>query len=141
VRARRGQGRQRAGREGTSLFELVLVIVLIGVGIVPILATFREAAQRSPLSELQTRAAFLAAERMEEIIADRLSAARGYTWITAANYPVETSIAGFPGFTRTTTIGVDQVVDGVTVRPVAVAVANAAIPAVTLDTWFVEAAP
>jgi len=133
--------RRPRGRDGTSLFELMLVIVLIGVGIVPILATFREAGQRGPQSELLTRAGFLASEKLEEIVADRLAASRGYAWLTAAHYPAESSIAGFPGFRRTTTVGPDATVDGVVVRPVRVTVSNATTGDVSLDTWFVETAP
>jgi Tfp pilus assembly protein PilV len=128
-------------RGGTSLFELVMVIVLLGVGMVPLLATFREAAMASPRSEMQTRATFLAGERLEELLCDRRSPARGFAHIAAANYPAESDLPGFPGFTRTTTVGPDAVVDGVTVRPVTVAVSHAACETVTLATWFVEEAP
>jgi len=118
-----------------------MVIVLVGVGIVPILAVFGEAARRAPLSELQTRAGLLAAERMEELVRDRMDPARGYAWIIAANYPVDAAIAGFPGFTRTTTIEADTTVSGAPIRRVRVTVANAGAPAVTLRTWFAEVAP
>jgi hypothetical protein len=123
------------------MFELVLVILLVGVGIVPILAMFREAARQSPVSELQTRAALLAAERMEELVRDRLDPGRGYDWIVAANYPVDGAIAGFPGFTRTTTIEPDTTISGAPIRRVRVTVANAGAAAVDLRTWFAEVAP
>lgn len=118
-----------------------MVILLVGIGIVPILAVFREAARQSPLSEIQTRAGLLAAERMEELARDRLDPARGYAWIAAANYPAEAAIAGFPGFTRTTTIEPDTTIDGAPIRRVRVTAAGAGAPAVTLRTWFAEVAP
>jgi len=132
---------RRADRAGASLLELVMVILLIGVGMVPVLAVFREAASRSPVSEMQTRAALLAAEQLEAILRDRADAARGYAWITAANYPAEGAIAGFPGFTRTTTVSADTTIGGVSVRRVSVSVSHALVPAVVLRTWFTGVAP
>lgn len=128
-------------RRGTTLFELVLVIVLLGIGMVPLLGTFREAAMASPRSEMQTRAAFLAGEKLEEIYGDRHSPARGYAYLTAGHYLAEVAIAGFPGFQRTTTIGPDTIVDGLTVRQVTVAVSHAECATVTLTTWFAEDSP
>jgi len=107
---------------------------------VPVLAAYRDAALRSPLSELQTRASLLATEKMEEILRDRVEPGRGYAWITTANYPAESPVAGFPGFTRSVAVA-NATVGGVAVRQVTVTVANAGIAPVTLDTWFTELAP
>lgn len=128
-------------RRGASLFELVMVILIIGAGVVPILGAYREAARQGPRGELQTRAAFLAAEKMEEILADRHSPSRGFAWLLPASYPAETAIAGFPGFRRDTAVGPDVAVDGVTVRPVTVSVSHALAATVTVTTWFAEAGP
>ena len=130
----------RVGRAGASLFELVLVILLIGTGMVPVVAAYRDAALRAPLAELQTRAALLAVEKMEEILRDRSEPGRGYAYVTAGSYPLESPPAGFPGFTRSVAVA-DTTLEGVAVRRVAVSVANALVPTVTLRTWFVEVTP
>lgn len=53
---------------------------------------------------LASRARWLAAERLENIIADRNSPNRGYTYIISANYPTEASVSGFTNFSRSVTI-------------------------------------
>ncbi len=131
--------RRRPARDGASLFELVLVILLVGTGMVPVLAAFRDAAARAPLSELQTRAALLAAERMEEVLRDRAEPSRGWDWIAAANYPAESPVAGFAGFTRAVAVS-DTTRDGVPLRRVTVSVSHALVPTVRLQTWFAEGA-
>ena len=131
----------RPDRRGVSLFELVMVILIVGVGVVPVLAAFRDAAQKSPISEQQTCAALLAVERMEQVMRDRAEPARGYAWIAQANYPAESPVSGFAGFARTTTVEPDTTIDAVTVRRVKVAVANAGAPPVVLRTWFTGVSP
>jgi hypothetical protein len=47
-----------------------------------------------------SRARWLAVEKLEDVIADRHSASRGYVYLDAANYPTETELVDFQGFQR-----------------------------------------
>ena len=78
----------------------------------------------------------LAQAKMEEIAADKSSPSRGFSYLMAANYPAESPVAAFPGYSRTVSFAPDSVYDGVTFRTVSVTVAHANVPAVTLTTWF-----
>jgi hypothetical protein len=53
---------------------------------------------------MSSRARFLAAERLEQVLADRFSPSRGYSYVLAANYPAEATITGISGFARSTTV-------------------------------------
>jgi Tfp pilus assembly protein PilV len=99
--ARGAHGRRRGG---FTLIEAVIVIVLLGVGIPPVMMAIRDATQRRVDAVMQTRARWLAAERLEDILADRHSSTRGWSWITTGNYPAESSVTGYPGFTRSVSI-------------------------------------
>lgn len=81
--------------------ECVAAVVLLGMTAPPMLWAMREAQQDRAASALATRARWLAGERLEDIIADRHSATRGFSYLQSTNYPAETAVAGFPGFSRT----------------------------------------
>ncbi len=53
---------------------------------------------------MASRARFLAAERLEQLIADRFAPLRGYNYLLTANYPAETAVSGFARFGRSVTI-------------------------------------
>ena len=91
-RCRRHTARHRAG---FSLPELAGAIVILAIAIPPMTMVFAEVGSHTILSERQTTAYFLAMERLEEIIADRHAPARGFAWLSGANYPDETFAGGF----------------------------------------------
>jgi Tfp pilus assembly protein PilV len=83
---------------GVTLLETVFAVLLLGISVPPILGFFAQGTLSSIAPERQTAAYFLAMERLEEIIADRHSSTRGYSYLAAAHYLAE-SLSG--GFTRT----------------------------------------
>ncbi len=78
-----------------TILELVAAIVLLGITVPPVLHFFAESLQKSLRPERQTQASFLAAEKMEEIVADRHSTDRGYEYLKNAHYPEEELENGF----------------------------------------------
>lgn len=91
-------------RGGFTLVEAVAVIVILSIAFPPMLVAIRQAhAARVGPARLAI-ARWLAAERLEDIIADRNSATRGYPYVLTSNYPAETSITDFAGFTRSVVI-------------------------------------
>src|SRR5439155_927223 len=83
-----------------------------------------------------TIAAQLAQAKMEELAADRNSPTRGFSYLVAANYPAESPVPAFPGYSRSVAFASDSTYDGVTFRTVGVTVVCPNIPPVTLTTWF-----
>ena len=83
-----------------TVLELVAAIVILGIAVTPVLTYFFETCKKSVLPERHTKAYFLAIEKMEEIIADRHSSLRGYSYLDTANYPDE-SLSG--GYSRSVT--------------------------------------
>lgn len=134
----RGTARLTDNAAGFSLFELVLVILLLGVATLPLVNQLAVTGQHSADGQSATSAVLLARERMEEAAADRDAPGRGYAWVTAANYPVENPVAGFPGYTRTTTITGDSTYAGIIYKVVTVTVTSPTAPAVTAATWVVN---
>ena len=119
--ARRPFSRRRA----LTLVEAVGAIVLVSVAVPPMLWALRDAQTARAAPVLAARARWLAAERLEDVLADRASPARGYAYVAAANYPPEASVAGFPGFSRSvsvTTTGVNFTPGGTGWKTVAVQV-------------------
>lgn len=96
----------RRRERGLSLVEAIVAVVLISIATPPVLLAMRDASVRRSGQTLTARARWLAAERLETILADRYSTLRGYSYLTSANYPAESSIAGFPGFTRSVSFNI-----------------------------------
>jgi hypothetical protein len=87
-----------------TLIETISVIIILAVAVPPMILALRDAAVRSADPVLASRARWLAAERLEDIIADRHSPSRGYAYVVSGNYPAESTISGFAGFSRSVTI-------------------------------------
>lgn len=89
---------------GFTLVEAVAVIVVLSIAFPPMLVAIRQAHSARVVPARLAIARWLAAEKLEDIIADRNSATRGYSYVVASNYPAEASITGFTGFTRSVVI-------------------------------------
>lgn len=87
-----------------TLIEVIVAVVLLAVAIPPMVAAVSSASvsQADPINA--SRARWLASEKLEDIIADRASTSRGYAYIDAANYPAESTLTGFSGFSRSVAI-------------------------------------
>jgi prepilin-type N-terminal cleavage/methylation domain-containing protein len=136
---RRGlTSRSRRGRPagGFTLVEVVLVLVIAAVSLLPLSMLFATASIRSGDAHNATIAAQLAEAKMEEITADKSSPTRGFAYLVPGNYPAESPIPAFPGYSRSVSIAPDSVYDGVTFRTVRVTVTSPNIPPITLTTWF-----
>lgn len=92
--------RQRA----FTVVEAVAAIVVIGVAIPPMLWGIKQAHGYRSGQIMASRARWLAAEKLEDIIADRHSTTRGYTYVVSANYPAEAQVSGFGNFSRSVAI-------------------------------------
>jgi type II secretory pathway pseudopilin PulG len=89
-------------RAGFTLIELVVLIVVLSIGGALLAAMFAGALRALASDRDIQTATQLAQEKAETVLADRR--ARGYAYVTAANYPVEGSVAGFPSFARQVSI-------------------------------------
>lgn len=102
-------------RRGFTLIEAIVSVVILATATPGIMWAVREA-HRDRVSPVKASyARWLATEKLEDIIADRHSTTRGYTYVVNANYPAESSITGYAGFTRSVAInetGVDLVTAG-----------------------------
>ncbi|MBL8758157.1 MAG: prepilin-type N-terminal cleavage/methylation domain-containing protein [Phycisphaerae bacterium] len=87
-----------------TLVEALVAIVVVAIAAPPMLLAMRDASLRRATPVLADRARWLASEKLEDLIADRHSPARGYAFITPANYPTEPAVAGFPAFSRAVAI-------------------------------------
>jgi Tfp pilus assembly protein PilV len=132
--ARRRSG--GAAEAGFTLIEIVLIIVIAAIAVLPLSMLFANSSIHSSDARNATLAAELAEAKMEELTADKNSPARGFSYLVTANYPAESPVAAFPGYSRSVSFGPDSTYDSVTFRTVNVTVTCANIPAVTLTTWF-----
>ncbi len=108
-----------------TLIELLIAVVVLAIATPPLVLALSDASVRRSSRTLDERARWLAAELLEEIIADRHSAARGYSYVLNANYPTQNTISGFPGFSRVvsvTTTGPNFAVGGSGYKTVTVTV-------------------
>lgn len=91
-----------------TIIEVVMAVVILALALPTLVGGFADAAKQSIHPAQASVASFLAIDRMEEIVARRYrgnqNGVSGYDAITAANFPEETPVAGFPGFSRTVTI-------------------------------------
>jgi hypothetical protein len=96
--------RRRALRASTTIIEVVMALVILSIALPPLMVSFVEASMQSVYPANASVASFLAIERMEEIIARRYRSTDGYGAVTAANFPAETPVSGFPGFSRSVAV-------------------------------------
>jgi hypothetical protein len=98
--------RKRRGslRFSSTIIEVVMAVVILSVALPPLMVSFVEASIQSIYPANASVASFLVIERMEEIIARRYRQTDGYQAVTAANFPAEAPVSGFPGFSRSVTV-------------------------------------
>lgn len=120
-------------RRGFTLVEAIIAVVVLSIAMPPMLWALREAHASRIAPTRASTARWLAAEKLEDIIADRHSATRGYAYLLPANYPVEPAVTGFPAFSRAVTLtetGPDLVSAGSGYKKITVTI-----------TWAVAGAP
>ena len=81
-----------------------MVVVILSVGLPPLVVSFVEASMQSIYPSNASVATFLAIERMEEIVARRYRGTDGYEAVAVANFPAESPVSGFAGFSRSVTV-------------------------------------
>lgn len=84
--------------------EVVATIVVIGLAAPALLIAVRDATVRRASIQQQIIARWLVCEKLEDVVADRHSATRGWSYIANANYPAEATVNGFVPYARTTTV-------------------------------------
>ncbi|RIK68837.1 MAG: hypothetical protein DCC65_01510 [Planctomycetota bacterium] len=95
---------RRARKQGVTIIEVVMAIVILSIALPPMIVAFAEAAVQSIQPADMTVASFLAIDRMEEVIARRFRDTEGYEELTVptiAGFPDEDPVSGFPRFRRT----------------------------------------
>ena len=92
------------GRRGFTLIETIAALVILAVALPPMMFALRQSTidRIDPIRFSQAR--WLAAERLEDIIADRHSTTRGYDWVTGDHYPAEAAVPSNLAFARRVTI-------------------------------------
>lgn len=112
-------------RPGFSLIEAIIAIVILSVAVPAMFWAVRDAAGRRADPVMLNRARWLAAEKIEDVLADRANSDRGYGYVQSSNYAAEASVAGFPGFARSVIVqerGADLVSAGTGYKVVTVRV-------------------
>ena len=80
--------------------ETIVAIVVLAIAVPPMLWSIRQAQYDRANPVLASRARWLAVSMLEDVIADRHSATRGYDHLVTGNYPDEPTITGYTGFSR-----------------------------------------
>jgi prepilin-type N-terminal cleavage/methylation domain-containing protein len=94
----------RASNHGFTLIETIIAVVVLGIAIPSMLWSIQSAHQQRVDPMLTSKARWLAQEKIEDVIADRHSAARGYAWVLTSNYATENPVSASSGFTRSVTV-------------------------------------
>ena len=100
---KRREHRHLRGRRGFTLIESIAAVVILSIATPPMLWAIREAHTQRVNHVLSSRARWLATEKLEDVIADRHSTTRGYTYLVTGNYATESSVTGYTNFARSVT--------------------------------------
>lgn len=95
---------RRGGQGGFTLVEAIVAMVILSLAVPPLLWSIKEGERKSVMPARAAAARLLVAEKIEDVLADRHSSTRGYGYVVNGNYPAESPVAGFAGFTRTVTV-------------------------------------
>ncbi len=94
----------RSVRSAFSLAELVIALVVLTIATPAMLTALRDSQVRQIDPVLASRARWLAVSKLEDVIADRHSATRGWDHLVGANYRDEAPVAGYDDFERRVTL-------------------------------------
>lgn len=87
-----------------TLIEVITSVTILSLAVPAMLWSIRDSVRSRANPVLLSRARWLAAERLEQCIADGHSPSRGYAYLIAANYSAETPVTGFTEMNRTVAI-------------------------------------
>jgi len=120
---------------GGSILEILITLGLIAIALPSIIQLYSYAIINSSGAQLEAQAANLCEQKMEEIITDKMSISRGYTWVTTSGrYPAESLSSGFSRTVSIDTTG--KSFSGVSYALVTVSVNHSLIPAVQVTNWL-----
>lgn len=98
---------RRTVRRSATIIEVAMALVILSVALPPLVKSFADASRQTIHPSQASVAAFLAIERMEEVVARRYRGTQGgvkpYDALVAANFPAETPVAGFGAYARRVT--------------------------------------
>jgi hypothetical protein len=99
--------------------ETVSAIVILAVALPPMLWAVTQAQRQRMNPLLASKARWLAVEKLEDVIADRHAAPRGYSYLIVGNYPAENfgDITGYPAFRRSVAFPAETKADLATTAP------------------------
>ncbi len=112
-------------RRAFTLIESIMAVLVIAVMVPSTLVLIRDAHVRRASPVLASRARWLASEKLEDVIADRNSTTRGWSYVQDASYPAENPVNGFANFSRSVAIvetGPDLITSGTGYKRVTVTV-------------------
>jgi len=96
--------RKDTTRRGFTLIEAILAVIVLSIAMPAMLWSIRDSTRRRADPILLSRARWLAAEKLEDCIADAHSATRGYAYVINANYAAEAPVSGFTGMNRSVSV-------------------------------------
>ena len=91
-------------RRAFTLIEAISALVVLSIAMPSMLWSIRDSVRRRADPILLSRARWLAAEKLEDCIADGHSTTRGYAYLAVGNYPAESPVTGFTGMNRSVAI-------------------------------------
>lgn len=122
-------------QRGSSTIEIITALIFIGIALPGLLQLYSYIFVSSSVYEVETNAVMLCSQKMEEIVTDKISPSRGYSWVvTSGRYPAE-NISG--GFVRTVIIDTaGKYFSGVSYAEAVVTVSHDLMPTVQVKSWL-----
>jgi Tfp pilus assembly protein PilV len=93
-----------ARRSGFTIIETLAALIILTLAVPPMIWAIGEAHVQRVNPVLASQARWLATEKIEDVIADRYSSTRGWSYLVPGNYAAEPTITGSPGFSRSVTL-------------------------------------
>ena len=121
-------------RRGFTLIELIIIIVVVGIFIPAMFTMMQNGVMQGGRMHTSQQQLSLAEASMEEIIADKNSDGRGFTYLSARDYGKST---GLEGFSRLVEVK-DLRVKGRPAKSVTVTISGRETSAVSLTAVFLE---
>ncbi len=122
---------------GITLIEVILIVVILAIAAPTLMSLMSSTLFNSSKSAILSQATIFAQEKMEEILADKKSATRGFGYITIpGTYPSDSPAEGFTRTVSVQTSGMSY--NGIPYADVQVTVSHSQISNVTLRTWLTD---
>ncbi len=129
-----GVFREKGENRGFTLIEVMILIIMVGLFLPAMFTSLQTGTMQESRIRHGQQQLVLAEATMEEVVADRNSQSRGFSYLSSGNYG---STTGVPGFTRQVQVN-NVTIMSKSAKTVTVTISRQGISSLSLTATFID---